>query len=360
MNWGEYSYIYCIILSFTFLSFISKREGKSMFILCALLMTILVGIRDIHCGPDTWNYCEYFTKPESTTTYYALQGVEPGFTAITRLLNIISDNSNFYLFTMALLTLIPIFYYIYKCSRNKMFSLFIFMTFGTATMIYFMSFYLMRQYMSMACLSIAIVAYKKNSEHINKKTIFFILLALSMHMATILFLPLFYNNFKYINKKSILFIFIATFILGFFVAKYLSLFQIIAILLGKGYYMDINAESSYQIMMTLPLFLIGLFLVLYGKKENLNTLEYRSLYCAIVFNNLFSVVYSSDRTVVYYLFPLMVLIPNVIKEARCPKFIKFMFICLFISYYSYKYFKVIEIASLMTNDSAVPYKSFLY
>lgn len=360
MHWGEYSYIYCIILSFTLLSFISKHKDKSMFVLCALLMTILVGIRDIHCGPDTWNYCEYFTKPENTTTYYALQGVEPGFTAITRLLYIISDNSNFYLFIMAILTLTPILCYIYKYSRNKMFSLFIFMTFGTATMIYFMSFYLMRQYMSMACLSIAIVAYKENSECINRKTIIFILLAFSMHMATVLFLPLFCKKIKYVNKKNILFLFITTFILGFFIVKYLSIFQIIAILLGKGYYMDINTESSYQIMMTLPLFFIGLFLVLYGKKENLNTLEYRSLYCAVVFNNLFSVVYSSDRTVVYYLFPLMVLIPNVVKESRCSKFIKFMFICLFIGYYSYKYFKVIEIASLMTNDSAVPYKSFLY
>lgn len=360
MNWGEYSYIYYITLLFALISFISKHQDKSLFILCALLMTMLVGIRDEHCGPDTWNYCEYFTKPESTTTYYALQGVEPGFTAITRLLNFISDDSNFYLFTMATLTLIPIFYYVFKYSQNKMFSLFVFMVFGTATMIYFMSFYLMRQYMSMAFLSLAIVAYKENHEYINMKTIIFILLALSMHMGTILFLPLFYNKLKFINKKNILISFISTFIIGFFVAKYLSVFQIIAILLGKGYYMDINTESNYQIMMTLPLFLVGLFLVLYGNKGKLNTIEYRSLYFAVIFNNLFSVVYSSDRTVAYYLFPLIILIPNTIKEAKCSQLIKFIFISFFISYYSYKYFKVIEIASFMTNDSAVPYKSFLY
>lgn len=360
MNWGEYSYIYYIILLFTLLSFISKQQNKGMFVLCALSMTILVGIRDIHCGPDTWNYCEYFKKPQSTTTYYALQGVEPGFTAITRLLNFISDNSNFYLFTMAILTLTPILYYIYKYSQNRIFSLFIFMTFGTATMIYLMSFYLMRQYMSIACLSMAIVAYKEKNECINKRTIIFILLALSMHIATMLFLPLFYKKFNFINKKNIALLFIVTFILGFFISKYLGIFQMIAILFGKGYYMNINTESGYQVMMILPLVLIGSFLVLYGKTEQLNTLEYRSLYAAIIFNNLFSAIYNSDRIVVYYLFPLMILIPNVIKEARCPKLIKFIFIFFFICYYSYKYFKVIEISTFMTIDSVVPYKSFLY
>ena len=156
-------------------------------------------------------------------------------------------------------------------------------------------------------------------------------------------------------------LFILSFIIGISIQPMLVPLQLLAAYIGKEYYAQISLGVEYNFMMVLPLLLVGIVLVLFGDKNKLHTVEYRSLYFGVIFNNLLSVVNNSDRTVVYYLFPLIVLIPNVYVQMKKHLKLKTLICILFFSYFSYKYFKVL-ITYMGTNivDSPVPYKSCLF
>ena len=355
----EFFYLYVIILFFVLREVLMRKVTNKGFCLCAFLMLAMVGLRDIHCGADTWNYCDFFVNPKKSTTYYSIQGVEPGFRVLNSIIGIFSHNENFYLFVTALITFCPIYWYIGKYSSCKVMSLFVFLTFGTATMMYFMSFYLMRQYLSIAFLSLAIVFYKKNNEKINKNVVLLYCIALSMHIASLIFLPVFYK-YKSVSKKNVILLFVITFVIGSITTHYFSDFYALGALIGKGQYLQNNAERFYQYMMTLPLFALGTMFVLFTDEGHLKLIEYRSLYFAVVFNNLFSIVDYSDRTIVYFLFPLLVLIPNAFNYMKIKILYKVIAFAVFVAYYSYKYYSVLSLYSEFQNDSPVPYRSCLY
>lgn len=217
----------------------------------------------------------------------------------------------------------------------------------------------MRQYLSIAFLSLAIVFYKKNNEKINKNVVLLYCIALSMHIASLIFLPVFYK-YKSVSKKNVILLFVITFVIGSITTHYFSDFYALGALIGKGQYLQNNAERFYQYMMTLPLFALGTMFVLFTDEGHLKLIEYRSLYFAVVFNNLFSIVDYSDRTIVYFLFPLLVLIPNAFNYMKIKILYKVIAFAVFVAYYSYKYYSVLNLYSEIQNDSPVPYRSCLY
>jgi len=204
-----------------------------------------------------------------------------------------------------------------------------------------------------------IVFYKKNNEKINKNVVLLYCIALSMHIASLIFLPVFYK-YKSVSKKNVILLFVITFVIGSITTHYFSDFYALGALIGKGQYLQNNAERFYQYMMTLPLFALGTMFVLFTDEGHLKLIEYRSLYFAVVFNNLFSIVDYSDRTIVYFLFPLLVLIPNAFNYMKIKILYKVIAFAVFVAYYSYKYYSVLNLYSEFQNDSPVPYRSCLY
>ena len=52
-----------------------RKVTNKGFCLCAFLMLAMVGLRDIHCGADTWNYCDFFVNPKKARHIIPYKGL---------------------------------------------------------------------------------------------------------------------------------------------------------------------------------------------------------------------------------------------------------------------------------------------
>ena len=110
-------YFFVLILFFIGLN---ARKKKPFFLLCALCMFLIVALRAYSVGTDTQTYLRWFVYK----TY--VHDTEPLWDQYMMSFRSITDNTQLFLAFSAGITLIPLFYLIYKKSSYALLSLFVY------------------------------------------------------------------------------------------------------------------------------------------------------------------------------------------------------------------------------------------
>ncbi len=297
--------VYSVLLLFlTLVFFFSLKKRKPIFLYITSLL-ILFGIawlRDASVGTDTQTYLLQFENLElyDTTRYFT--GIQRGWYYFNLLF---SSYFNYDVFLFACYSIIigGIGYWIYKESDNYIMSLFFFVLF----MFYFGSFNIMRQYIAISIVFMALLHFKNIKIYVS-----LVLLASLFH-----FSALFAYSFLLINKVkigNIIFVLctiIISFIVGFFYGDKLTdtintLMWLARINEGVQGYLDAYGGGR-NILPNLGI--NSVFILSYILSKTKKNLYLKLYFFYIILFNLFGSMGQGNRIFLYLQIPIIIIIP---------------------------------------------------
>lgn len=182
---------------FTFLicSLFPLKKQYFLLPLSFVFLLIFSAFRSLGVGTDTYNYLGYYNRIYSGEEWVR-KIVEPGWVAINDIAIYFFNDFRAVLIIATLATLLPLYYVLYKYSRNPMFSLFIYLT----NFFYLASLNITRQMLSASIVLIAVMMLIKNRKF---WFISLVLLSSLFHASSLFFLVLIFVN-RLPNKDVIL------------------------------------------------------------------------------------------------------------------------------------------------------------
>ncbi|MFW6016296.1 MAG: EpsG family protein [bacterium] len=188
---------------------IIKTRGLQWYLLLnGTLSILIVGLRHVEIGRDTAMYLYKFNKVNNYEHFFSAiesEKTEVGYSILEFIVGRVFSFEGFQII-VAIISIIPLFYIIYKYSKIPWLSIFIFITFG------FLSFNMLAMRQAVA-LGITTFSYKYIMERKFMKFIICIILAFSFHLSAIIFLPAYwFGNIKftkYTKHISLIVIFFA-------------------------------------------------------------------------------------------------------------------------------------------------------
>lgn len=137
-------------------------------------------------------YQDNFNTAESLSSFHD-SSVELGFRLLNVIVHFFTSNYYVFLFVVGILTVLPVIYLIFKYNNyiNSSISFFIY-----ATMFYLQGFSLLRIYLAA---SIVLISLENLLLHKNKRAIFWLLIAMSIHISAIILL---FPYLLYWNRKA--------------------------------------------------------------------------------------------------------------------------------------------------------------
>lgn len=156
---------------------------------------IFSAFRGYEVGTDTYNYLDYYERLSSGEDWVRALA-EPSWGLINDTAIYFFDDFRAVLIISTLLTLLPLYYVLYKYSKNPMFSLFIYLT----SYFYLASLNITRQMMSASVALVAIMMLVKGRKY---WFITFILISSLFHTSALFFLVLLFVN-KLPDKDAML------------------------------------------------------------------------------------------------------------------------------------------------------------
>lgn len=313
--------------------------GRTIYALLASLALILfVGLRSTEVGIDTAMYKQIF---DWTTEYSSIYegytswksgGVEPLFYFITYYF---AKFFNFqtYLIALAVISISPVIYVIWKYSRNMCYSIFLYIAFG------YLSFALsgLRQ---AAAIGICMLAFDAMIEKRGKKYVILIILAILFHRSAVLFIPVWWLN--KIKKGRYAFLVFWVSLLSIFALRY-SLFSFLNIFARQSYSIASTDQGGYR------MFMVMLFTVIVGwiyyyrfiKLETGNSISWLLLLLVSISVLMWPVANLNaelNRMYYYYHIFIILYIPNLIQSIKGKeKIVIFLVFFLVGCYYLHSY-----------------------
>lgn len=310
----------CKTTANTSINISSPARCNKLLILCALLLILVSAFRSFSVGFDTQTYADYFNSKSHDPT---LINFEKAFE--TAYLLLIKLNLDFTVFLL-IFNIFLIFVFIYiikKYSINPIMSIYLIVSLAILTN----SFNGTRQYIACAFFLLSLPSLQNGNVF---KYLFFVLCAYLFHNSALMLIPIYFVRYFKLNKKFFLF----TIISGI-----LALILMDNIIMFVSRYTTINYYERYVLTQILnesiSLYniayiagLIFVFLVLlYGQnfiqKSNKLSDKFKSNYQFLLkifylsvfirtlatFSGIFSLI---NRFSVYFFFPIVILIPNLI------------------------------------------------
>ena len=181
-----------------------KKYGESKYLLNLLMiiisvqMILLMGLRSQVIGKDTAAYAIRFNKYSQYSVYEILadRSQEIGYSLLIKLVSFFTDNFQWFLIIVSMLSIIPIMFTITRCSKKPFLSVLLFIAFD-----YFaFMFSGMRQGVAYGlCFS----SYLFIRERKLFKFLFVVFLATLFHKSAYLFIPAYFIAHTKVNKKTI-------------------------------------------------------------------------------------------------------------------------------------------------------------
>lgn len=272
-------------LSMLFLSFISKdRRDKVLWVyVFVFVLTFFSAFRD-GLGTDYEGYLEKLSYSAGGTIKFLS---EPFFQVISNLIQNTYLSPVFFFFITSLITIPLICSFLRKRNEAMYLSLIIFMLLPT---LYFNTFNLVRQFFSAA---VFLYAMRFIYDRKFLKYLLSIALASTMHLSSILLLPLYFLLDKRYSLKIYLLLLLLFVLAAFSIDPILQNIQF----LGSRY--SIYAESDEKLGSSLMVLLYNVvFVVMLIKKSYFNN----GSYSRIIFNLQFLLVIFSDLALINYFF----------------------------------------------------------
>lgn len=254
-------------------------RNKHIYYLSLFLLTLLVALRSDTVGTDTKGYIsmyEYFKN----TSYNGWP--EPLYGGLMILFNRLG--ANFHVFQWFLASLVALFFHLglKKCSSNSSYSLFCLYSL-------FFIFYLMN--ISRQIIAVSVVFYALTFLYENKKTPFIILvlIASSLHYASIFSLGLLFVYRIKTNKRMYIVTICLSLFIGFIINE-----GILSLFLGPySYYLNSSQHGFRTGMRTVQALMLcsyftgfALLIIMTIKKSLINTFWLKVFVCGIILNNL--------------------------------------------------------------------------
>lgn len=295
-----------------------NKENVYIGIIC-IQMALIIGMRGIEVGVDTNSYnsiyiSSSYVRWNEIFNYY----LEPGYMFINKFISAFGGEYRAVLLFNAFVTMFGVYFFIKKCSWNRLLSIFIFVGIG-----YFNStMNIMRQYLAVAIILIAYANLVNNKK--SKNYIFLVLVASCIHKSSIILLPfLFIYKALYSERVK-----------NTIILKFVVWFSLILLVLGIGKiaayipwfnydYMTNGAAYEYSIInMGFAIKVVMLIICLYilknqnnyekEKIDNIIFLNYLNIISCIL--NIGSVTFNMfTRLNIYFSITLIALIPNIIE-----------------------------------------------
>lgn len=356
--------IYNIILAISVFGILYtfKNDNKAntynnfLYYILSGIILLVVCLHGENVGHDTHEYMYLYLHPNDMEFNY----IEVVLPALASILRNIYANKYFINFCILLIAQIPVFLLINKYSKNRFYSIFLYITYTTSVSMFLHSMSAVRQSLAIGFFAYSVYVYLNNNEKITFRFILSVSLMLFTHISSFLALPLFLIVKKNLSKRVYYLGTILAIIFGISINTFIESLIKYLILIEKDFYLSGNSAES-TILTVIPFAIPFLYIVYTLPVEKLQTIWIKGMFClVIVVGMLFPIAFNLDRIVAYYCLMSIFAIPELfsIKHYSIKKFVFYIFNIGIMFYFSYKYYKVFEILSDMDYPYA-PYNTFL-
>lgn len=316
------------------------NKKKYFSITVSVFLILILGLRNITIGIDTYRYVNKFLNP------YIIKNNEYGYFALMKLIGFFTDNWTIYLFIIAIISIVPISIVIYRYSEWPLLSFIMILSLNY----YAFMFSGIRQAIAYALVFLSYIFIDK------KKPVIFVLLVLlasTFHFSALIFLPAYLLVKIKVNNKTLTMIFLAN--LLFFILKKPIMSLIIKYFYSQYSVKPIEGFSGWYLF-SLAMVLVCL---IFREKTNIRVPKTNNLYMIVIIGiSVMMLIFVSDnasRAANYYFYFIIILLPNVIKTiVNCDNKLKVL-----ISFLVITCFAILYLGLLMKNGyNIVPYRFF--
>lgn len=329
MEYFLFLYTICLITLIFKKININYKKDKVYLLLVFFIMLLFLGLRSETTGLDMYNYKVFFMRVNEMSFFDIFKGTgfEIGFTLFTKLMTIISSSFHFYIFIIALISLIGVYCFIRDNSKNYFMSCYIFITYN-----YFI--YYTCTLRQCIAISFLLLAYNQLKKENVKKFILLTLLATTFHKTALVFILLLVFKYFDYTYKNLKYYIIGCFTLLILKSPIIWMFKRIF----YNQYMNISSHSG-EGWITL-LIIVGSLIVYYFADLIYNIYRKKDKYLigmlilALPFQILATSQSLVSRLTLYFLYCYPILFPNVLnalhfKNKKYYTFIVYIILLLF-------------------------------
>ncbi len=305
---------YILILVPTIIYLIGMLRGKKLNKICIsmffIILIVLLSLRSIECGTDLKMYSGFFRVFSNSSLDKVLNFSKKGeklYYILNKIISMIGGNFQFFLFIVALMSIIPIAVLYYKKSENGILTIALFMVVAPFSMF----FSGLRQSIAMG---IIIFAFKYIQDKKVIKYIICVIIAMYFHKSA-MFCLIFYPVYHAKITKKWLYIIIPTMIITYVFNK--QIFSFLLHIYNPIYednYGFVTSTGQYSILILLILFIIYCFV--FPDKNKINK-EFMGLRNMLILSTMFQLFVPINPIVMrmnyYTLLFVPILIPKVIN-----------------------------------------------
>ncbi len=293
--------IFFILLSFLFclITDIYTKNSNTIIVIFSIILTFIVGLRDIYFWPDTLNYVYMFESQTPTLFDYTFNHpfnyYEKGFYTLGCIIKTFTANSTIYLIIIAAITFYVLYKFIGKYSIYQLIGLYIY----ASRFIFGRNFIQIRS-------ALAIMIFLLTIEYITdknfRKYMALSFVAFSVHHSIILAIPLYFIAQMNITKNKIIGGLIAAFIAAYFLSPVIRSY-----VTDFSYYFEVgttytNETSSYAIgqgLMNPLIYFQVIILLIFTFLENKLYLfkNYYTIRTGYFYSTLILIVFSTFATI---------------------------------------------------------------
>lgn len=313
--------------------FFAKKENKYINNkICLLIIFIILllfnGLRDGNVFLDSLVYKNFFQIVENLNLIdlIKLNSFEVGFKLFTKFFSLFC-NYNLYIFIISFFSLIGFYFFIKKYSNNYLMSVFLFIV----TNIYIYLFCTIRQTIAISILLFSIQYVLSNKKI---KFVLLVLLAASFHKTALIFMIVYLLKWFDINKIGIKKLVVIYLIIFIFRQPIVTLFINV---FYSSYNNYIISGSGYFLLLILVS--LAVFIYYFINKKKLYNDELKLFYNIYLFSILFQILATSqgyiNRITLYFMIPIIVLLPNIIPKNKFGKYTMYLVYIIGFAYYIY-------------------------
>ncbi len=312
-----------------------ERADKVYLFIASGILAAITGLRGKYVGTDTLGYMNNFLRMDSYSWKYALSDrsgrFEWGYKLLTKLIGVITDNENVFLFIVAAIFAICLGIYINKNSKNRFLSILLYYTVSG------FSFQLSGVRQSLA-MGICLLSF----EYIKQRKLFkFLVLAFIaslFHKSALALIPMYFVAYLKINLINFVLLSIA----GIFACIYSTpLTHLVNTILGYEKQM-IGFESGaifVVIMYVITIMASYIYTNWLEKQDKHNTFFFNMTFVSLIIYILRYFIQIAERISYYYQFSFIILLPNLVESIEDDKtrhFIKTAVVILACALYGYR------------------------
>ena len=309
-----YVILYGIIVLGAVLMSIKKENRKIVAIIFGISLVLLFGFRHPSMGIDLGYFGQkqgylYAFKDIASMKFSEVlriehyKNFERGYIILNKIISLVSRNEQWFLFVIAILTILPIIYVLYKESDSIVLSTIIYVGLPSFLMLYSG----LRQAIALSFMMVGLMFIKQKKPI---KFIIIILFASLFHDSVLVFLlayPLYYLKIRKSHRITIL----------LFIPIVYLFREPLFLFLSKIFVDDAQMSDTGAFTLFLVFILINIFCIVFMDEEDKTSNGLLNIFTIACFTQAFGGIYVLALRVGYYfILPLILLLPRVLQSIK--------------------------------------------